>query len=325
MPAHAIAPTPTSESRTPPAICRGARNTARTDRAISLGTVARSSSASESSCVRDGIGAGSQRCSGSLGFAALGSEVEQHRDDVDARDAVHERVVRLADEREAAALDALDQPDLPQRLVAVELLGEHAARERAQLLLGAGRGQRGLAHVVAQVQVRVVDPARPALAERHEGELLAVARDEVEPALDPRDELVVGGRVAVEEHHRGDVHVGGVVLEVQERRVERGQPVRHQAPTISASRWRVARDRGYGCAVALVSRVGRPLRPGLLALASPAAGGPARHLDEGARRSTGTPREVGVARSSERPAERALDAGLDNAVLNTQVSANART
>jgi hypothetical protein len=47
-------------------------------------------------------------------------------------------VVRLADDREAAALQALDQPELPEGLRAVELLGEDPRREHAQLLLGAG-------------------------------------------------------------------------------------------------------------------------------------------------------------------------------------------
>ena len=56
--------------------------------------------------------------------------------------------------------------------------------EGAELLLGARRRERGLADVVAQVQVRVVHPARPALPERHERELLAIARDEMQPALD---------------------------------------------------------------------------------------------------------------------------------------------
>ena len=44
-----------------------------------------------------------------------------------------------------------------------------------------GRRQRGVAHVVLEVEARVVDPQRPAGLERRERELLAVARDEVQP------------------------------------------------------------------------------------------------------------------------------------------------
>ena len=80
----------------------------------------------------------------------------------------------------------VDEPDLPQRLGAVELLGEHAAGQLAQLLLARRRRQRGVADVVADVEVRVVDPHRARLRERRERELLAVARDLVQAALDHR-------------------------------------------------------------------------------------------------------------------------------------------
>ena len=46
----------------------------------------------------------------------------------------------------------------------------------AQLLVGARLRQRGVAHVVVEVEARVVDPERPAHLERREGQLLAVAR-----------------------------------------------------------------------------------------------------------------------------------------------------
>jgi hypothetical protein len=124
-------------------------------------------------------------------------------------------VVGLGEQREAVALEPLGHPDLPQRLVAVERLREHAPGERAQLVLGPRRGQRGRADVVAEVQVRVVDPARAALVERDEREPLAVPRDEVEAAVDVVEQLVVARRPAGEGHHRGDVHVRGGVLEVQ--------------------------------------------------------------------------------------------------------------
>ena len=89
-----------------------------------------------------------------------------------------------------------------------------------------GGGQRVVLHVVAGVEVRVVDPHRAALAERDEREPLAVARHEVQARLDVRDELVVRRRRPVEHHARGDVHVRrGVVLEVQEGAVEPRQAV----------------------------------------------------------------------------------------------------
>ena len=80
--------------------------------------------------------------------------------------AVDERVVRLADQREAVALEALHEPHLPQRLGAVELLGEDAARSAAR----AGRrrpapaarsGARGTRGSAAGRRPR---PARPTAA-----------------------------------------------------------------------------------------------------------------------------------------------------------------
>ena len=79
------------------------------------------------------------------------SSVEEDRGDVDSGDAVDQRVVGLADDREAAALEPLDQPQLPERLRAVELLGEDprgedcAAAPRCRAGAGrcGGRGSRG--------------------------------------------------------------------------------------------------------------------------------------------------------------------------------------
>ena len=58
-----------------------------------------------------------------------------------------------------------------------------------------GDGQGGLADVVIEVQVRVVDQDRPALAERHVAQLLAEARHEVQARGDVVAEFLVrGGR-----------------------------------------------------------------------------------------------------------------------------------
>ena len=89
-------------------------------------------------------------------------EVEEDGADVDAGDAVDHRVVGLGQDREAVALQALRQPQLPERLRAVQLLGEDAPGQPFQLRLAARLGQRGVADVVGQVEVDVVRPERPA-------------------------------------------------------------------------------------------------------------------------------------------------------------------
>ncbi len=158
--------------------------------------------------------------------AGSGRGVEQHGRDVHAGDPVHQRVVGLGDQREAPARHPLHQPDLPQRLGAVQALGEEPPGEPLERRLVAGPRQRGVADVVVGVEVGVVRPHRPPLLERHVGQPLAVARHEVQAALHVIDELLRCRRAALEDHHRRHVHVrGGVILQVQEGGVEAGQAV----------------------------------------------------------------------------------------------------
>ena len=95
-----------------------------------------------------------------------------------------------------------------------------------------GRGERGVAQVVLDVEVRVVDPDGPAELEGHESHLLAVARHEVELGVDHLDHVGEGRRRSFEDRHRGDVHVRDVVLDVEERGVQGAQPVRAHTPSL---------------------------------------------------------------------------------------------
>ncbi len=226
MPAQPKAPRSASRSVSSAASLRGARTAARAPRAISAGTVERSSSAWASSWAAVGAGRGTQAVGAAGVSAESGAGVEQHGGDVDAGDAVDERVVGLADDREAVARQPLDEPQLPQRLVAVQRLGEQATGQPLQRGVVARARQPGVAQVVADVEVRVVDPGRAALPERHGGQALAVAGHEIEPAADVVDELGVARRTALEDEHLRDVHVRlAIALEMQEGGVEPGQPV----------------------------------------------------------------------------------------------------
>jgi hypothetical protein len=82
-----------------------------------------------------------------------------------------------------------------------------------------------VAHVVARVEVRVVDPLRTALPERDVGELLAVARHDVQPVVDRAYEVLVRGRLAGEDEDRRDVHVRAARFEIQERGVQAAETV----------------------------------------------------------------------------------------------------
>ena len=202
----------------------GPRTSARAPRISSAGWVARSTraAASSSRVVRLGPGdPGRAR----VGRRGVGLGVEEDRGYVDPGDPVDQAVMGLADDREAVVLEPATSHSSHSGLVRSRLLGEGAGGEVAQLLLAAGGGEGGVADVVVEVQVGVVDPDRAALVEGDEAELLAEARDQVQPRLQVGAELVVGRRRAVEDHRRGDVHVGAVALEVQEGGVEAGEAV----------------------------------------------------------------------------------------------------
>ena len=117
----------------------------------------------------------------------IGREVEQHGREVDAGDAVDERVVGLGDQREAVVLEALRRATSPTAASSGRAAGRRSARRaRAAARSVPGAGSARVAHVVLEVEARVVDPERPAGLERREGELLAVARDEVQARADVR-------------------------------------------------------------------------------------------------------------------------------------------
>ena len=141
----------------------------------------------------------------------------------------------LLDDRHPVALQALDEPQLPERPAAVEHLALQTRHQRLELLLVAGMGQGGEADVVGEVEGVVVDPDRPALLEGHRHEPLAEARDEVEPAPDDRSRLVdaepaalVEERPAFEHRERAHVHRRLGSLHVEERRVLAAQSVVHE-------------------------------------------------------------------------------------------------
>ncbi len=99
------------------------------------------------------------------------------------------------------------------------------AGQPQQLLLAAGRRQRGVADVVLEVEARIVDPQRATALQRRHGELLAVARHQVQPAADVVEVIGEVRRRALEDEHGADVHVRAAPLLVQERGVRRGEAV----------------------------------------------------------------------------------------------------
>ena len=127
------------------------------------------------------------RCTARVGrrdLAPLGARVEQHAEDLVARHAVDDRVVDLGQQRHAAALQAVDQVELPQRAGAVQRPGEDPRDGLGQLAVVAGRRHRRVADVEVQVEVRVLDPVRVVEPERDLDQPPAERRQQVDALAD---------------------------------------------------------------------------------------------------------------------------------------------
>ena len=145
--------------------------------------------------------------------------VEHHGEKVGRRDPVDHAVVNLGDERPPLPRQTLDHPQLPERLAPIENLREDPPGEVAKLVASAGRRDRGVADVVQDLEVGIVDPDGSSDARRREADLLAVTRHERELGRDEADNLAVRRRGTLEHRNGPDVHRVGPVLDVEERRV----------------------------------------------------------------------------------------------------------
>ena len=82
-----------------------------------------------------------------------------------------------------------------------------------------------MAHVVGEVELRVVDPDGAPLVEGDEAQALAEARDEMQARGDVLAEVVVVRGRTLEDQGGGDVHVGRARLQMEKRGVKAGQAV----------------------------------------------------------------------------------------------------
>lgn len=114
----------------------------------------------------------------------FGGGVEQHAVQIGGGHAVDHAVVHLGDQRPAVLVDAFDEPVLPQGIIAVQPLRHYSRHQPAEFLLAAGRGQGRLPDVIAEVEVRVVNPYRRAQVERYLAKLPAVERHQRQAPAD---------------------------------------------------------------------------------------------------------------------------------------------
>ena len=169
----------------------------------------------------------------------VGRQVEQHVVQLHPAYAVHARVVHLHDKRDLPVLERVDDPHLPERPPAIELARQHASRERGELVHAARRPERGRLHVDLEVELRYLDPHRPADAERRRGGAVAqqpqlgqAPPDQLTQALDRES---VGRIRRIEHDDRRRVHVPRRGLSVQESGIDAAE-VSHPSTVAPARR-----------------------------------------------------------------------------------------
>ena len=153
----------------------------------------------------------------------VGSGVEQHRGDVHAGDAVDERVVRLGKEREPRLRAATSRsPRRSSRRARAPRRARSPTAASCGRVAARTRGWRGSSAaprcraVAARCERTWYSRLKwgssthtgPALAERHESQLLAEARHQREPPTDVREQLLVRRGLAREDRDTRNVHVG---------------------------------------------------------------------------------------------------------------------
>ena len=129
-------------------------------------------------------------------------------------------MVDLADERPAAAREAVDDAHPPQRPGGVQRRGEQHARRRTQLALTAGRRERERADVVRDVERRVVLPAARARGERRRDEPAAQLRHAIQARGEVPAQPAERGCGAVEANRPPHVQRRAVRVEVEERTIQ---------------------------------------------------------------------------------------------------------
>ena len=109
---------------------------------------------------------------------------------------VHEGVVDLQVEREAAAFETLDDVDLPRRAGQIEVIAVQPRDQDAEFAFVAWAGQCGAPDVVVEVEVVVDDPAvQGAVLQTWMGQLAVPRRDDLLPAgLVDESAQVIGRR-----------------------------------------------------------------------------------------------------------------------------------
>ncbi len=154
----------------------------------------------------------------------IGLQVEQLAQQLGPGDAVDAGVVDDGDAGGAAARQALDVVEGPQRPLARQGGAGQLGHQFGQLGVASGRLEPQALHMLVEAEVRILDPERRHQVERHVDQAAAEAGQQVQAlgdALAHRVEAEAGGRTGqVEQRQAAEVHRCPGGLEVEEHRVD---------------------------------------------------------------------------------------------------------
>jgi hypothetical protein len=121
-------------------------------------------------------------------------------------------MVGFREESEAAVGHTFNEVDLPEWLCSIKLRCEYTAAETGELRGSSGCWKSGMAEVVGESEMGVINPDWSALSERDFGDALAIFRNKVKPRFNMRPQCIPLRRWALEHHARCNVHVGTAAL-----------------------------------------------------------------------------------------------------------------
>ena len=117
--------------------------------------------------------------------AGVGFDVEQQSRNVHATDAIGQRVVKLHHERRLAALEPLDERELPQRPITIEARHPGLASELQDRRQRLGGCRLEPANVPRQVEIGIDDPAGRGQPQRRQHDPVPKPRRQPRAALEP--------------------------------------------------------------------------------------------------------------------------------------------
>ncbi len=142
-------------------------------------------------------------------------------------DAVRDGVMDLRDERDEAALQALERPHLPERPASIERMIGDLGDRAIHLASRARRLELAPMEVPTKVEIRIFDPHGVMDSARNLDDSASQRRQQMEPlrnfSLQPLEGVAAGRGGRVDHRHLERVHVQRRGLHVEEPRVEAGQ------------------------------------------------------------------------------------------------------